>query len=61
MAFRISIGDYSDVYLIQLNKTEVTHFTWIVWGAAVDILSLIFMNFLIAVIGGTYQKVMQKV
>ncbi|CDW78177.1 UNKNOWN [Stylonychia lemnae] len=59
MAFRISSGDFQlDEYQNQ-NSTLVI-FTWIIWLIAVMALNIVFMNFIIAVISESYERVMQK-
>ncbi|CDW90739.1 UNKNOWN [Stylonychia lemnae] len=59
MAFRISSGDFQlDDYHNQDDGLVI--FTWIIWLIAVMILNIIFMNFIIAVISESYERVMQK-
>lgn len=38
----------------------MTYVTWTVWVIAVLILNVVFMNFIIAVISESYEKIMQK-
>ncbi|CDW88037.1 wd-40 repeat protein [Stylonychia lemnae] len=59
IAFRISSGDfYLDDYQ---NQTDViVIFSWIIWIFAVLTLNIVFMNFIIAVISESYERVMQK-
>lgn len=58
MAFRTSTGDFEvDEFANQDNLIIIT---WIVWLIAVIILQMIFMNFIIAVISESYEKIMQK-
>ncbi|CDW87575.1 UNKNOWN [Stylonychia lemnae] len=60
MIFRISAGDFStDNYKDQSQYLVII--TWIVWIIAVISLNIIFMNFIIAVISESYEKVMQKI
>ncbi|CDW84834.1 wd-40 repeat protein [Stylonychia lemnae] len=60
MIFRISAGDFTtDNYKDQSQYLIIL--TWIVWIIAVIILNIIFMNFIIAVISESYEKVMQKI
>ncbi|CDW87819.1 wd-40 repeat protein [Stylonychia lemnae] len=59
MAFRISSGDFQlDDYQQQENTLVI--FSWILWIFAVITLNIVFMNFIIAVISESYEKVMQK-
>ncbi|CDW71819.1 wd-40 repeat protein [Stylonychia lemnae] len=59
MAFRISSGDFQlEDYHSQNDGLVI--FTWIIWLIAVMTLNIVFMNFIIAVISESYEKVMQK-
>ncbi|CDW79710.1 wd-40 repeat protein [Stylonychia lemnae] len=59
MAFRISSGDFQlDDYHTQEDGLVI--FTWIIWVLAVITLNIVFMNFIIAVISESYERVMQK-
>ncbi|CDW72372.1 wd-40 repeat protein [Stylonychia lemnae] len=59
MAFRISSGDFQlDEY--QNQDDTVVIFAWIIWLIAVMTLNIVFMNFIIAVISESYERVMQK-
>ncbi|CDW75032.1 UNKNOWN [Stylonychia lemnae] len=59
MAFRISSGDFQlDDYHNQGDGLVI--FTWIIWLIAVMTLNIVFMNFIIAVISESYERVMQK-
>ncbi|CDW79849.1 wd-40 repeat protein [Stylonychia lemnae] len=59
MAFRISSGDFQlDDFHTQEDLLVV--FTWIIWLIAVMTLNIVFMNFIIAVISESYERVMQK-
>ncbi|CDW74969.1 UNKNOWN [Stylonychia lemnae] len=59
MAFRISSGDFQlDDYHSQTDGLVI--FTWIIWLIAVLTLNVVFMNFIIAVISESYERVMQK-
>ncbi|CDW78024.1 UNKNOWN [Stylonychia lemnae] len=59
MAFRISSGDFQlDDYHSQADGLVI--FTWIIWLIAVLTLNIVFMNFIIAVISESYERVMQK-
>jgi len=56
MAFRTSSGDFNvDDYQFQ---DSLVYISWIVWIIAVLVLNIIFMNFIIAVISESYEKVM---
>ncbi|CDW85302.1 wd-40 repeat protein [Stylonychia lemnae] len=57
--FRISTGDFElDDYKDQ--DSELVFITWVVWVFTVLIINIVFMNFIIAVISESYEKVMQK-
>ncbi|CDW81541.1 wd-40 repeat protein [Stylonychia lemnae] len=59
MAFRISSGDFQlDDYHSQNDGLVL--FTWMIWLIAVMALNIVFMNFIIAVISESYERVMQK-
>ncbi|CDW90342.1 UNKNOWN [Stylonychia lemnae] len=59
MIFRISAGDFStDNYRDQSQYLVIL--TWLVWIIAVLTLNIVFMNFIIAVISESYERVMQK-
>ncbi|CDW91442.1 wd-40 repeat protein [Stylonychia lemnae] len=59
MAFRISSGDFQlDDY--QKQGSTLVIFSWILWILAVLTLNIVFMNFIIAVISESYERVMQK-
>ncbi|CDW76701.1 UNKNOWN [Stylonychia lemnae] len=59
MAFRISSGDFQlDDFHSQGDVLVI--FTWIIWLIAVMTLNIVFMNFIIAVISESYERVMQK-
>ncbi|CDW73620.1 UNKNOWN [Stylonychia lemnae] len=60
MIFRIAAGDFAtDNYKDQSQYLVIL--TWIVWVIAVIALNVVFMNFIIAVISESYEKVMQKI
>eukprot|EP00347_Sterkiella_histriomuscorum_P013895 403362947 len=59
MAFRTSSGDFNvDSYKDQSSVLVVI--SWVIWIIAVMLLNVMFMNFIIAVISESYEKVMQK-
>eukprot|EP00347_Sterkiella_histriomuscorum_P017811 403347898 len=59
MAFRTSSGDFNvDSYKDQSQILVII--SWTIWIIAVMILNVMFMNFIIAVISESYEKVMQK-
>jgi len=59
MIFRIASGDFAtDDYKDQ--GSFLVPLTWSLWIIAVFILNIVFMNFIIAVISESYEKVMQK-
>eukprot|EP00347_Sterkiella_histriomuscorum_P003812 403362845 len=59
MAFRASTGDFQIGNFYQLDETHII-FAWIVWISAVLFLNIVLLNFIIAVISESYEKVMQK-
>eukprot|EP00347_Sterkiella_histriomuscorum_P023097 403335961 len=59
MAFRASTGDFQIDNFYELEDTHII-FAWIVWISAVLFLNIILLNFIIAVISESYEKVMQK-
>eukprot|EP00347_Sterkiella_histriomuscorum_P006293 403353324 len=59
MAFRASIGDFQVDTFNQLNESHII-FAWIIWLSAVLFMNIILLNFIIAVISESYEKVMQK-
>lgn len=71
---RCSMGDFSlidpwqtfDTYEFTEDGSieytfpmRVVMFTWVIWGISIVFLFMIFMNFIIAVIGDTYDRVIQ--
>ncbi|CDW71536.1 serine threonine protein kinase [Stylonychia lemnae] len=59
MAFRVSSGDFQlDDYSGQEGLLVLV--SWIIWILAVFTLNIVFMNFIIAVISESYERVMQK-
>ena len=59
MAYRLSTGDFqTDNY--NLIGKELVAVTWVIWILAVLVLNIIMMNFIIAVISQSYERVMQK-
>eukprot|EP00347_Sterkiella_histriomuscorum_P008910 403343274 len=59
MAFRTSSGDFNvDSYKDQSSTLVII--SWAIWIIAVMLLNVMFMNFIIAVISESYEKVMQK-
>jgi len=59
MAFRASTGDFQLDNYNELPDSNLK-FAWIIWISAVLILNIILLNFIIAVISESYEKVMQK-
>ncbi|CDW83686.1 serine threonine protein kinase [Stylonychia lemnae] len=59
MAFRASTGDFQIDNYYQLDKHHI-QFAWVIWISAVLILNIILLNFIIAVISESYEKIMQK-
>ena len=60
MAFRTSSGDFYVDSFKETNSTLLVVMSWALWIIAVFVLNIIFMNFIIAVISESYEKVMQK-
>lgn len=60
MSFRFSLGDFTDVDSFE-NGTEewVVRLRWTYWIFSVILSSLIFLNFIIAVVSESYEKVME--
>ena len=59
MVFRLSTGDFGvDNYKDETSFLGVV--AWIIWLIAVLVLNIILMNFLIAVISESYERVMQR-
>ncbi len=59
MSYRLSSGDF-EIENYSSQRASLIIFTWIVWIVGVLVLNVIFMNFIIAVISESYEKVMQK-
>lgn len=59
MAYRLSLGDFTTDYISE-SKAYLIPFIWVIWVIAVLLLNIIFMNFIIAVISQTYEKIIQK-
>ncbi|CDW88397.1 UNKNOWN [Stylonychia lemnae] len=60
MIFRIQSGDFSTENYRYQGSTVMISLSWAIWLIAMLILSILFMNFTIAVISDSYEKVMQK-
>ncbi|CDW90703.1 wd-40 repeat protein [Stylonychia lemnae] len=60
MIFRISSGDFAVDNFKDQGSTFLVGLSWTIWVIAVLILNIVFMNFIIAVISESYEKVMQK-
>ncbi|CDW81604.1 wd-40 repeat protein [Stylonychia lemnae] len=60
MIFRISSGDFAVENYKDQESTFMISLSWTIWLIAVLILNIVFMNFIIAVISESYEKVMQK-
>eukprot|EP00347_Sterkiella_histriomuscorum_P007196 403349897 len=59
MSFRTSMGDFQVDDYNTLSKSGII-FAWIIWLTGVLFLNIILLNFIIAVISESYEKVMQK-
>ncbi len=58
-SYRLSLGDFElDPFTNQRDK--LIGFSWALWMIGVFILNVMFMNFIIAVISESYEKVMQR-
>ena len=62
MSFRTALGDFEldKLYGASDDSLPILWAMWFFWTAAVFLSSLIFLNFIIAVISESYAKVMQK-
>jgi hypothetical protein len=62
MSFRTSLGDFElDKFHDASNQSlAILWAMWVSWAVAVFMSSLVFLNFIIAVISESYEKVMQK-
>ena len=59
MIFRLSTGDFGvDNYKDETSYLGIV--AWLIWLVAVLVLNIVLMNFLIAVISESYERVMQK-
>ena len=60
MAVRTSLSDFDfDGYNNSQNTTMI-YIRWIIWLISAFIMNVILMNFIIAVISESYDKIMQK-
>ncbi len=59
MSYRISAGD-SDFGAFTEQKNNLKLFSWLLWMISLFTLNVMFMNFIIAVISESYEKVMQR-
>eukprot|EP00347_Sterkiella_histriomuscorum_P023704 403333675 len=59
MAFRASTGDFQVDNFYELEENHII-FAWLIWISAVLFLNIILLNFIIAVISESYDKVMQR-
>ena len=59
MIFRLSTGDFG-VENYRDEKSFLNIVAWLIWVIAVLVLNIVLMNFLIAVISESYERVMQK-
>ncbi|CDW82402.1 serine threonine protein kinase [Stylonychia lemnae] len=59
MSFRASTGDFQVDNFHNLDKYHV-QFAWIIWVTSVLFLNIILLNFIIAVISQSYEKIMQR-
>jgi len=60
MAFRTSLGDFELDNFEDGSSLGIIYLRWLIWVIGVFVLNLIFMNFVIAVISESYEKIMQK-
>ena len=65
MAFRTSLGDfdldnYGGTSTENPESLSIIILRWVIWVMGVFIMNIVFMNFIIAVISESYEKVMQK-
>ena len=59
MAFRESLGD-SEVDNFKNKHGIILYLSWMIWCLSILTAQIVLMNFIIAVIGQSYEKVMQK-
>eukprot|EP00347_Sterkiella_histriomuscorum_P017462 403349274 len=59
MAFRASTGDSQVDNFFELDEMHIV-FAWLVWVSAILFMNIILLNFIIAVISESYDKVMQR-
>ncbi|CDW80200.1 serine threonine protein kinase [Stylonychia lemnae] len=59
MSFRASTGDFQVDNFNQLDEIHIV-FAWLIWISSVLFLNIILLNFIIAVISQSYEKIMQR-
>ena len=57
--FRLSAGDF-ELENYSTQRAYLVLFTWLIWVIGVIALNMIFMNFIIALISNSYDKVVEK-
>lgn len=60
MSFRTALGDFELETFAAEPHFLIRWTLWISWAVAVFVSSIIFLNFIIAVISQSYEKVMQR-
>jgi hypothetical protein len=58
MSFRTSTADFEIDAYSEIDYAIVRYLAWLIWLIAVLILNVVFMNFIIAVISESYEKIM---
>ena len=60
MSYRLSLGDFELEGFTNQRDSLITY-SWALWMIGVFVINVMFMNFIIAVISESYEKVMQRV
>ena len=60
MSYRLSLGDFELEGFTNQRDSLITY-SWALWMIGVFVMNVMFMNFIIAVISESYEKVMQRV
>ena len=60
MSYRLSLGDFELEGFTNQRDSLITFF-WALWMIGVFVINVMFMNFIIAVISESNEKVMQRV
>ena len=60
LALRESVGDYDTQTLVGGNDPNYKILLWILWFLVIIVGNIVFMNFIIAVVGESYENCMEK-